>query len=282
MQAVSHGGHWFVRIDDIDPPRIKPGSVADILALLETCGFFRRENGCDFLSNRNAGLSCSTTAVTLQSESYDRYNGALQQLTGQGAVFACQCSRRLLSGHSIYPGNCRDLNLPSTQQAIRLRVADKLTVFQDAVFDRFEQNVALEIGDFIIRRRDGLWSYQLASVVDDWHDQVSEVVRGADLLDNTPRQLVLLEQLGLPGPNYLHVPIAADSEGQKLSKQTRAEPVNKDQPLPALLAVWRFLGQPAPAKCETVAQFWEHAELSWDVAGITARQIIEVHGDEVR
>lgn len=276
MQAISHNGQWFVRIDDIDPPRIKPGAVEEILAQLDACGFFRRENGCVYFPNRHNQLSNATTVVTLQSDSDDRYHSALQQLTDQGAVFACQCSRRILSGRSTYPGTCRDLGLSAEQQAIRLKVADTQTSFDDVVFNRFEQNVAREIGDFIVRRRDGLWSYQLASVVDDWHDGVSEIVRGADLLDNTPRQIVLLEHLGLPIPNYTHVPIAADSKGKKLSKQTLAEPVDKGQPLPALLAVWRFLGQPVPANCETVAQFWEHAELSWDVAGITARQIMEV------
>ena len=232
MQAVRCNGNWFVRIDDIDPPRIKQDAISDILGLLDACGFFnRKNNGAEAFPHRDSGLSSSTTAVTLQSQCTQRYDQALGQLVEKNAVFACQCSRSQLAGSTTYPGTCRELDLSADQRAVRLRVPQGKTGFVDTVFKNREQNVAREVGDFVVRRRDGLWSYQLASVVDDWHDQVTEVVRGADLLDNTPRQLVLLEKLGLTPPSYLHVPVATDSDGRKLSKQSLAAPVEQHQPL---------------------------------------------------
>lgn len=302
MQAVDESGYWYVRIDDIDPPRTKPGAIRDILSQLESFGFFRRDNGGLDFENRDTKLSTSTTAITLQSHSTERYWRALDHLISKHAVYACDCSRKQLGKQTIYPGICRDRQLPlspsgnhlaahtddakpdnsSVSAAIRFRVPDKNTQFRDRVFETIEQNVARAVGDFIIKRRDGLWGYQLATVVDDWHDEVTEVVRGADLLYNTPRQIALITQLGFRQPNFLHVPVAVDCNGQKLSKQTLAEPVDADNPLPALKAAWKFLGQSIPAKCETIAHFWQHAELSWDYQKIPATQAIEAQFNDFR
>lgn len=320
MQAVAHGGRWYVRIDDIDPPRIRPGAVTEILSQLQQYGFFQRDNGGIHFENRHVSLSTATTAITLQSDNNERYQQALDYLISKDCVYACECTRRQLGNQRVYPGTCRERQLAFKQQvkhhssdvdgtdtrnakhAIRFRVTGKSTSFNDKVFGRIEQNVAREVGDFIIKRRDGLWSYQLATVVDDWHDRVTEVVRGADLLDNTPRQIALLQQLscqsnGSPDqhpaqsgyrppiskqPEFLHVPVALDGLGKKLSKQTRAEAIDATRPLPALLATWQFLGQPRPSKCETIAQFWQHAELSWDISRIPATQAIEPENHEFR
>lgn len=304
MQAIKHNGCWYVRIDDIDPPRIKHGATNEILALLQQCGFFTRDNGGQHFKNRHNSLSTASTAITLQSANEERYKLALNHLISRKCVYACDCTRRQLADHAIYPGTCRERVLdfgntnkkPSTTHhsfedpeknsaintGIRFRVNDKNINFNDKVFGLIEQNVAQEVGDFIVKRRDGLWSYQLATVVDDQHDRVSEVVRGADLLYNTPRQIALCNEIGLQQPDFLHVPVAIDSNGKKLSKQTQAQAINANQPLPALLSVWQFLGQAEPAKCETIAQFWQHAELSWDIGKIPTAQAIQPDNHEFR
>ena len=302
MQAIDQGGHWYVRIDDIDPPRIRQGAVQEIMSLLQQCGFFNRDNGGDHFENRHSRLSTATTAVTLQSDNNDRYRQTFDHLVSNNYVYACECSRRQLRNQPIYPGTCRERQLACKAQlenqsgnqshAIRFRAPDKNIQFNDKVFGLVEQNVAQEVGDFIVKRRDGLWSYQLATIVDDWHDQVTEVVRGADLLDNTPRQIALIEQIsgdqqvsGQPActqPQFLHVPVALGSNGKKLSKQTQALAIDASNPLPALLAAWQFLNQARPAKCETIAQFWQHAELSWDIDRIPATQAIETDNHEFR
>jgi len=236
---------------------------------LGSCGFFLRDNKAPLLAQHNKTLNkklgSDTTAVVLQSTSETRYRESLERLISEGKAFACACTRKQLADFAVYPGTCRERSLPFAGNSIRLRVPPGQYRFSDGVFGQVSQDVAEAAGDFVIKRRDGLWSYQLASVVDDAEDQVSEIVRGADLLDNTPRQLVLLECLQKPAPAYVHIPIVVDSNGEKLSKQTLAEAVDADNPLPSLLAAWQFLGQVTPSKCETVAQFWQHAELSWDL-----------------
>lgn len=271
IQAVAANGDWYVRIDDIDPPRQVDGSIENILHLLDSYGFFRRDNGCQALINRESSLSTNTTCIVLQSNSESRYQLNLDKLLAENKAYACACSRKQLAGEPVYPGICRHKGLALSGNAIRFNVAGtapanalgNVVSFTDVLGGEYSQNVVTRVGDFVIKRRDGLWSYQLASVVDDAHDGVTEVVRGADLLDNTPRQITLLEALGWRAPDYLHIPLAIDENGKKLSKQTLAKPVDVAKPLPALFDAWEFLGQEMPIKCETVAHFWEHAELSW-------------------
>ncbi|MES2917192.1 MAG: tRNA glutamyl-Q(34) synthetase GluQRS [Pseudomonadota bacterium] len=228
--ARAAGGHWLVRMEDIDPPRAMPGASDLILRQLEAYGF---EWDGDIL---------------FQHSRSSAYEAALTQLQAQGDVFWCRCSRAELarSGISAYPGTCRACTTPREDAAIRLRVPGGLVQFTDAVFGTLTENVAATRGDFVLRRRDGLYSYQLAVVVDDALQEVTRVVRGADLLDNTARQIVLQQRLGLPTPDYLHLPLAVHRDGSKLSKQTYALPL----PLPADTGLLRqalvHLGQAAP------------------------------------
>lgn len=228
--ARAAGGRWLLRMEDIDPPRAMPGASELILRQLEGYGF--EWDG----------------AVLFQHARAAAYDAALAQLARQGDVYWCDCSRAVLArqGAHTYPGTCRGFTSPRDDAAIRLRVPAGDTRFDDAVFGPRCEDVAATVGDFVLRRRDGLYSYQLAVVVDDAFQGVTRVVRGADLLDNTARQIVLQQRLGLPTPGYLHLPLAIHRDGSKLSKQTFAQAL----PLPAapelLREALRHLGQAEP------------------------------------
>lgn len=219
------GGAWLVRIEDIDPPREVPGAADDQLRTLAAFG-----------------LESDEPAVR-QSERGDLYGSALQRLLDADHAFACRCSRGDLAAvHGIHR-TCAPSD-PTRTPAIRLRVLDGETVgFVDAIQGDFAQALDREVGDFVIRRADGLWAYQLAVVVDDAAQGITHVVRGADLLDSTPRQILLQRRLGLPTPHYAHLPVVRDAQGHKLGKSLAALPVDADDPLPALRAAWGFLGQ---------------------------------------
>lgn len=252
--AHAAGGRWLVRIEDVDEPRTVPGAEAAILAALARYGFV------------------ADGPVARQSEHGGRYAEALASLEARGLVYPCACTRRELedaplstAGERVYPGTCRGGVPPDRAsragRALRMRVGEAVVSFVDRVQGAQRQDLAREVGDFVVRRADGLASYQLAVVVDDADAGVTHVVRGADLLASTPRQIHLQRALALPTPSYLHVPVAIDASGEKLSKQTRA-PALPDDPLPALLAAWRFLGQPDAAPA-TLAEFWAHAFAAW-------------------
>lgn len=204
--ARAAGGRWLLRMEDIDPPRAMPGASDLILRQLEGYGF---EWDGD---------------VLFQHTRSDAYEAALAQLQVQGEVFWCRCSRAELArlGASACPGTCRAFTAPRADAAIRLRVPAGVVDFTDAIFGPQGEDVATAQGDFVLRRRDGLYSYQLAVVVDDAFQGVTRVVRGADLLDNTARQIVLQQRLGLATPGYMHLPLAVHRDGSKLSKQTHA------------------------------------------------------------
>jgi glutamyl-Q tRNA(Asp) synthetase len=243
--ARAAGGRWLVRMEDIDPPRAMPGASELILRQLEGYGF--EWDG----------------AVLYQHDRSAAYDEALARLARQGGVFWCRCSRAELArlGTPVYPGTCRTCVSPRADAAIRLRVPEGEVRFLDVVFGEQREDVAATIGDFVLRRRDGLYSYQLAVVVDDAFQGVTRVARGADLLDNTARQIVLQQRLGLPTPGYLHLPLAVHRDGSKLSKQTfaRALPLPADPGL--LREALRHLGQeppPAGLDCRSL--------LAWGVA----------------
>jgi glutamyl-Q tRNA(Asp) synthetase len=229
--ARAAGGKWLVRMEDIDPPREIPGAADLILRQLQAYGF---EWDGD---------------VLFQHQRHDAYLAALQQLHTQGDIFWCCCSRTDLSrlGATTYPGTCRHFNTERDHAAIRLRIDDKRISFNDRLHGPQAENLKNSIGDFVLRRRDGLFSYQLAVVVDDAFQKVTDVVRGADLLDNTARQIFLQEKLGLPTPRYMHSPLALHTDGTKLSKQTFAAEI----PMPANSSLlWDALvslGQQPPA-----------------------------------
>lgn len=262
LDARSRGGRWLVRMEDVDFPRNVPGAAEDILFTLENLGF------------------AWDGAVLWQSARLDAYRSALDTLREGGKVFACGCTRREIADSQVshlpgaemrYPGTCRR-GLPAGREARawRLRVAPGEVAFTDRVQGTMRQDVAGAIGDFVLFRADGLFAYQLAVVVDDAAQGVTEVVRGADLLDSTARQIVLQQALGLPRPGYLHLPVAANGAGEKLSKQTLARALTGLAPGALLVEALAFLGQPLPPDAGRLplAELWSWAFAHWDVACI--------------
>jgi len=237
LQARANGGRWLVRIEDLDLPRVVPGAAERILSTLEVFGLHWDGE------------------VLYQSSRFPAYRAALHQLRNQ--LYPCGCSRADIRRQaaavngvaSIYPGTCRN-GLPAGKhpRALRISTGEREISFHDLVQGKQHQNLQREVGDFILRRSDGLIAYQLAVVVDDAAQGVTEVVRGCDLLDSTPRQIFLQELLGFPSPRYAHLPIITNTLGQKLSKQTRAPALDPERPLPALWKVLQLLGQHPPSE----------------------------------
>lgn len=221
-------GEWRVRVEDLDPPREVAGAAAQQLAALDAFGL--HPDG----------------AVEWQSRRSAHYQDALDRLLAEGKAFACHCSRSDLAADDGVHHRCAGKERPNP--AIRLRVpADTTISFNDGLQGVVVQNVWREVGDFVLKRADGLWAYQLAVVVDDAAQGMTDIVRGADLLDSTPRQILLQQALGLPTPRYLHLPIIVAANGQKLSKSSDAPAIDAGDPLPALRAAWLALGQASPA-----------------------------------
>lgn len=225
LAARRSGGDWLVRIEDLDPPREVAGAADAQLRTLSAFGLVADE------------------PIMRQSERGALYRQALDSLLASGAAFECHCSRSDL----LPQGGIHRACVTGTRRAnpsIRLRVADGTRIdFEDAVHGRISQDVADEVGDFVLRRADGYWAYQLAVVVDDAVQDITDVVRGADLLASTARQILLQRTLGLPTPRYLHLPLIVDGEGRKLSKSSAAWPVRDDDPRTGLRAAWEALGQ---------------------------------------
>ena len=257
--ARAAGGEWLVRVEDVDVPRARPGAADAILRDLERLGF--EWNG----------------PVWRQSQRMAFYEQALDVLRARDLVYRCACTRAERAGdpvgrvgERIYPGICRNgvrsEHAARRRLAMRVRTPPAAIAFTDRHYGHQQQLLAQDVGDFVVRRSDGLAAYQLAVVVDDAAQGITDVVRGADLLASTPRQLFLQQALALPTPRYLHVPIAIDAHGHKLSKQQGAPPLPVS-PLPLLLAAWRFLEQPLPVDMpESVAQFWSWASSHWHPA----------------
>ncbi len=241
LDARAHGGTWQVRIEDVDTPRCVPGAAEEILRQLAACGL--HPDG----------------PVLYQSTRGAAYQQALDNLVAHGLAYPCACSRKDIEaaldaagaphtrhGERVYPGTCRAGLGNRPARAWRLRVEDGATItWTDRRLGPQAQDVAREVGDFVLRRADGLWAYQMAVVVDDAAQGVSDVVRGEDLADNTARQILLQRALGLPTPRYLHTPLVLGPEGEKLSKQNGAPPLDLTDPLACLRAAGRVLGLPA-------------------------------------
>jgi glutamyl-Q tRNA(Asp) synthetase len=239
LRARSVGGAWLVRIEDIDPPREVPGASDRILRTLEAFGL--QWDG----------------AVVYQSDRLSLYEDALVELLHRGLAYHCTCTRKEIRAHNlansgrastIYPGLCRSGPRAGERQqkAVRIRVPDESIAFADEEVGLFSQQLLVDCGDFALKRRDGLYAYQLAVVVDDAEQGITEVVRGQDLLDSTPGQIFLQRQLGLATPDYMHLPLVKTRQGEKLSKQTGAGPLDVQHANRLLHAAMCFLGLRVP------------------------------------
>jgi glutamyl-Q tRNA(Asp) synthetase len=265
LQARRYGGQWLLRIEDIDPPREQPGATERILEALDRCGF--EWDG----------------PVIYQSGSHAAHEAALGRLLVDGHAYPCGCSRRDLADAPrgplglIYPGTCR-AGCATNEHAIRVRTDDSGVRFTDGLQGLQRQSLESESGDFVIWRRDGLVAYHLAVVVDDYEQGVTEIVRGIDLMDSTCRQIWLQRLLGYPTPNYLHIPVAAHADGQKLSKMTGAGAVPVGRPEPCLVQVLAALGQRPPERLAgaTLEEIWAWAFDNWDIEVLAGRTRIRV------
>jgi glutamyl-Q tRNA(Asp) synthetase len=261
LDARAHGGRWLLRIEDLDRPREVAGSAAGILHTLEAFGF--EWDG----------------EIVRQRDCTGRYEEALRSLEARGLTFECSCSRLQLEDETRYPGTCRAHPADrGVATATRLRVEPGTILFSDRVQGSYRQDVAAAVGDIIVKRRDQLFAYVLAVVVDDAAQGVTHVVRGADLLDNTPRQIYLQRALGLPLPAYAHVPVLTESDDAKLAKSRRSLNLGTDSPLPRLLAVFSMLGLAPPASLATatLAQAWSWAGARWDIGRVPKRLNVRV------
>src|SRR5476651_1174234 len=260
LDARAASGLWLMRMEDLDPPREMPGAQAAILHALESYGF--EWDG----------------EMVRQSDRHDAYAEVLNRLFSHGLAYACTCSRKQLEPyHGIYPGLCRNAGHGAEDAAIRLRVPELEYHFIDRVQGQFRQHLGRDVGDFVIRRRDGLYAYQLAVVLDDAWQGITDIVRGADLLDSTPRQLYLQELLGLRQPRYLHVPLITQPDGNKLGKSYRSPPLPADQATPLLLRALRALGQPVDSALgyATPGEVLKWAITRWDATLIPRQRSIE-------
>jgi glutamyl-Q tRNA(Asp) synthetase len=266
LDARANGGSWLIRIEDIDEGRAVPGAAETILEQLAWLGMQ------------------SDGEIVWQSRRKDLYEAARRRLADN--VYGCGCNRREIAdsrlgvgpdGAAIYPGTCRHGLAPGREaRSLRLRVpaaGEDVVAFEDRYAGHQQQRLAIESGDFVLKRADGYWAYQLAVVVDDAEQGVTDVVRGADLLDSTPRQIYLQRLLGVPTPRYLHVPVVRNANGEKLSKQTGALAVqpaarggSERAAVAALLDAARFLGlhlEPVPSLSTSLATFWQQAIPAW-------------------
>jgi glutamyl-Q tRNA(Asp) synthetase len=264
LDARACGGRWLLRIEDLDRPRVVPGAAARIQATLERFGF--EWDG----------------PILRQSDRIERYAAALSRLQRAGLSFDCSCSRRDIEGATRYPGTCR-AGAAQTGAATgrRLRVEPRSIAFSDRIQGEFRQDVAAASGDILMQRRDGIPAYVLAVVVDDAEQGISDIVRGADLLDDTPRQIYLQEALGLPRPRYAHVPALTEADGAKLAKSRRSVSLEAGRPETQLFLVLGLLGLRPPAGLERagIGALWTWAFASWDAARVPRRLFLPVNAD---
>ncbi|AXE28818.1 tRNA glutamyl-Q(34) synthetase GluQRS [Chromobacterium phragmitis] len=260
LEARSRGGQWLLRMEDLDPPREVPGAADDILRTLEAFGF--EWDG----------------EVAYQSRRHGLYRAALERLAASGQAYACCCTRkeiaalarRGLDGY-VYPGTCRR-GCPGGREgrAWRLAVAEGERVVDDRLQGAYRQDLARDIGDFVLLRADGFWAYQLAVVVDDADQGVTDIVRGSDLLVSTPRQLAVYEALGLSAPGYCHLPVLTNAAGEKLSKQTLAPAISADAAASQLGTALALLGHAPPADCAGLDELWRWAVANWSLSRVPA------------
>jgi len=260
LQARSHEGRWLVRIEDIDPPREVPGAAQNQIETLVRFGLQADE------------------PPLYQSASAAQHRAALTRLLDAGHAFPCGCTRRDLPTSGIYPGTCRN-GLPPGRSArsIRFRIGDQPERFVDRIHGARSVDLTRECGDFVICRGDGLIAYQLAVVVDDLAAGITEVVRGADLLDSSARQQALYRALGAEPPQWVHLPLVVDRSGAKLSKSGGSDPVSTRSPATTLRLLLTALGHPPPSAARSLDALWAWAIANWDLARVP-REPFEVEG----
>jgi glutamyl-Q tRNA(Asp) synthetase len=269
-QAKSQGGRWLVRMEDLDKPREMAGAANHILRTLESFGF--EWDG----------------EVVYQSQRSSLYQEALSQLQTKSLVYNCDCSRKEIADsfnqrhgqHGIdgliYPGTCRHKKSFKTPHASRVLVNDALITFTDAIQGKLQQNLSRDPGDFVLKRADGLYAYQLAVVVDDFEQGITHILRGADLLNSTPRQIYLQQLLGHPTPQYAHIPVASNEAHEKLSKQTLAPAIDAAQASTLLTQALNFLGQQAPKDltAHSANDILQWAKQHWDIDKVAQQRSI--------
>ena len=264
LQAKSQHGIWQVRIDDIDPPREVLGSAQDILETLQAYSLHWDGD------------------VIYQSHHSQTYEKILSRLTEKKLCYACSCTRKTIKQQGgIYLGCCRDKKLEATDNALRLNIL-KLNTPITHFYDQLQGDIYLNKNeaneDFIIKRKDGLYAYNLAVVIDDINQGITEVVRGADLLQTTGKQIALYQLLGAQPPHYIHLPIAVTSPGKKLSKQNHALAIDKENPIPTLLQALSFLGHSVPSEIDTSSctSILKWAEKNWSQKNIPKQAEIQI------
>ncbi len=251
--AISNQGKWLVRIEDLDPPREIKGASQQILTTLKKLGFEFNQN------------------TLFQSQRKQSYEDTINKLKSLSTLYYCSCSRNELKGITIEQHKCRNTTQqPSQSHSIKLKVTDKTFSFIDKIQGIYSKNLLKDCGDFVIKRKDGLYSYQLAVVVDDAYQGVSHVVRGTDLIESTPWQIYLQSLLNIEQPIYAHIPILVNSDNQKLSKQTFAKSIDNEDPLSILLTAYTYLNQqPFQKRPVNIQQFWQHAIEHWNINKVT-------------
>lgn len=262
LDARAAGGRWLVRIEDIDPPREKPGAADGILKTLEAHGLHWDGK------------------VVYQSQRHSLYEAALDQLRREGLAFACSLSRAFLEaqgprhpGRVVSTQNCSE----DTGTAWRVDVPDRELRFDDRIQGPMAFNLARDCGPFVVKRRDGLFAYQLAVTVDDAEQGVTDVVRGSDLLDSTPRQMLLQDYLGLPTPRYAHIPVIVDAMGSKLGKQDDAAPVEPGREMQNLRLALQWLRQPTHPGATTIDELLRSAIPAWKIRNVPRCRAIPLH-----
>jgi glutamyl-Q tRNA(Asp) synthetase len=259
LHAKNQQGLWLVRIEDIDPPREMHGASSAILATLDAYGLHWDES------------------VLYQSQQSDLYLDVLQQLAERKLTYHCQCTRAIIKAQGgIYQGQCRELNLPTMNNAIRFRNLQGAFHYSDLIQGEYFAPQTFAKEDFILARKDGLFAYQLAVVVDDIYQNISHVIRGCDLLEPTVRQISFYQQLGYQAPKFGHIPLAVNEPGFKLSKQNKAPAIDNTNPKPSLIMALQFLGQNVPDELYTysVEQIIQWAIDNWSTDAIPKKHEI--------
>ncbi len=266
LEAKSHNGEWLVRIENLDKPREIPAASHEIFRALEILGMEWDHE------------------VIYQDQRKDTYENILTILNKRGLTYSCACTRKEIADSSItgisgqiYAGTCRN-NVQNKDRpgAVRIKTDNNIIEFEDSLYGLISQRLESETGDFILRRSDGIYAYQLAVVADDATQGITNVVRGADLLDSTPRQIYLQKLLGYSTPTYMHLPVAVNNQGEKLSKQTKAALLDISNPVKQLVEAVNFLGQESPIELlgSNVSSFWKWAIENWHPEKIHKKRTI--------